>query len=250
MLHDFRFALRQLLKARGFSIAAVTVLAFGIGANTAIFSLLDTMLFQPPAFAQPTEIVQLFSQDKKAPKTFRGFSYPTYVDVREQNTVFADTMAHNLAMVGVGDKGDTRRTFADIVSANYFTVLGVRPIHGRGFLPEEEKPGSNAAVAVVSYSYWQKQNLNPALLGSSITINGRPYATMVCAGSDGSNAARQIERIATGWRLKQIAEPLIVCTQAQTPEQILSQKRIGPPDLARCAELGAALAAGLGLGVF
>ncbi len=175
MLQDFRFALRQLLKARGFTITAVTVLAFGIGANTAIFSLLDTMLFQPPAFAKPTEIVQLFSQDKKAPKTFRGFSYPTYVDVREQNTVFSDTMAHNLAMVGIGDKGDTRRTFADIVSANYFTVLGVRPIQGRGFLPEEEKPGSKAAVVVVSYSYWQKQGLDPALLGSSMMINSRPF---------------------------------------------------------------------------
>lgn len=81
-------------------------------------------------------------------------------------------------------------------------------------------------------------------------INGRPCATMVCAGSDGRNAARQLERILTGWRLKPVAEPLIVCTQAQTPEQILRPKQIGPDDLARCAELGAALAAGLGLGVF
>lgn len=81
-------------------------------------------------------------------------------------------------------------------------------------------------------------------------INGRPCATMVCAGSDGHNAARQVERIATGWRLKPMAEPLIVCTHAQTPEQILRTKQIGPDDLARCAELGAALAAGLSLGVF
>jgi flavodoxin len=81
-------------------------------------------------------------------------------------------------------------------------------------------------------------------------INGRPYAAMVCAGSDGHGAARQIERIATGWRLKAVAETLIVCTQAQTPEQILRTKRIGPQDLARCEDLGAALAAGLGLGIF
>jgi multimeric flavodoxin WrbA len=81
-------------------------------------------------------------------------------------------------------------------------------------------------------------------------LNGRPYATMVCAGSDGRNAARQIERIATGWRLKPVAEPLIVCTQAQTPAQILRTKTIAPDDLARCESLGAALAAGLGLGVF
>ncbi len=81
-------------------------------------------------------------------------------------------------------------------------------------------------------------------------IAGRPYAAMVCAGSDGHNAARQIERIATGWRLQAIAEPLIVCTHAQTPEQILRAKQIGEPDRARCGELGATLASGVGLGIF
>ena len=81
-------------------------------------------------------------------------------------------------------------------------------------------------------------------------IEARPYATLVCAGSDGSNAARQIDRIATGWRLKAIAPALIVCTHAQTPEAILSPKHIGVHDLARCRELGATLASGLMMGVF
>jgi multimeric flavodoxin WrbA len=81
-------------------------------------------------------------------------------------------------------------------------------------------------------------------------INGRPYAALICAGSDGSNAARQIARIATGWRLKAIADPLIVCTHAQTPEEILRPKQIAPEDLRRCQELGAAMAEGLSLGVF
>jgi multimeric flavodoxin WrbA len=81
-------------------------------------------------------------------------------------------------------------------------------------------------------------------------INGRPYATLICAGSDGAGAARQIERIATGWRLKPVAPPLIVCTHAQTPEAILAAKTIEASDLQRCAELGGALAAGLALGVF
>lgn len=81
-------------------------------------------------------------------------------------------------------------------------------------------------------------------------IAGRPYATLVCAGSDGHNAVRQIDRICTGWRLKRIAEPIIVCTHAQTPEAILAPKSIGAADLARCAETGAALAAGLALGIF
>lgn len=81
-------------------------------------------------------------------------------------------------------------------------------------------------------------------------IQGRPYAILVCAGSDGTNAVRQMERIATGWRLRAIAPPLIVCTHAQTPEAILAPKQIGAADLARCEELGATLAAGLSLGIF
>jgi multimeric flavodoxin WrbA len=81
-------------------------------------------------------------------------------------------------------------------------------------------------------------------------INGRPYATLICAGSDGSNAARQIERIATGWRLRQVAETLIVRTGAQTPEAILAQKRITPADRARCHELGLLIASGIALGIY
>ncbi len=81
-------------------------------------------------------------------------------------------------------------------------------------------------------------------------INGRPYASLICAGSDGHNAARQIERIATGWRLKAVAEPVIVCTHAQTPEAILAPKHIGEDDLMACQALGESMAAGLALGVF
>jgi hypothetical protein len=81
-------------------------------------------------------------------------------------------------------------------------------------------------------------------------INGRPYAALICAGSDGENAARQIVRITTGWRLRAVAPPLIVCTHAQTPDAILAPKTIGSDDLHRCAEVGAILAAGLAAGIF
>jgi multimeric flavodoxin WrbA len=85
---------------------------------------------------------------------------------------------------------------------------------------------------------------------ASERLNGRPYATLICAGSDGENAARQVVRIATGWRLRAIAPPLIVCTHAQTPETILAPKTIGADDLRRCAEIGATMAAGLAAGIF
>lgn len=81
-------------------------------------------------------------------------------------------------------------------------------------------------------------------------LNGKPYATLICAGSDGRNAAQQVERIATGWRLRLIAAPIIVCTHAQTPEAILRTKRIAEQDLKLCKELGATLASGIALGIF
>src|SRR5437764_4127737 len=175
MIRDFKFGIRQLFKAPGFTIAAATVLALGIGVNTAVFSVVNALFFAPPAYVKPHEMVQLFSQDKKDPKKFRGFSYPTYVDVRTQNTVFTDVLSFNLALVGIGQKGDTRRAFSGIISSNYFSVLGVPLARGRAFLPEEQTPGRNAPVAIVSYSYWQKHDLDPTVLGSQVLINGRPF---------------------------------------------------------------------------
>ncbi len=175
MIRDLKFAFRQLFKAPAFTIAAVTVLALGIGVNTAVFTLVNTVFFASPAYAKPHEMVQLFSQDKKDPKKFRGFSYPTYLDIREQNTVFSDVMAFNLSLIGLGQKGDTRRAFGAIVTSNYFSVLGVPLARGRAFLPEEEIPGHSTPVAIASYSYWQKHGLNPNVLGSQVFINARAF---------------------------------------------------------------------------
>ena len=106
-------------------------------------------------------------------------------------------------------------------------------------------PENVAAIAGLMKDFFDR-TYYPAL----DRISGRPYATLICAGSDGHNAARQVARIATGWRLKAIVDPLIVCTHAQTPEAILAPKVIGPDELKRCEELGAALAAGMSIGMF
>lgn len=106
-------------------------------------------------------------------------------------------------------------------------------------------PENLAAIAGMMKDFFDRTYY--AALGR---IEGRPYALMVCAGSDGSNAARQVARIATGWRLRAVAEPLIVCTHAQTPEAILAPKIIGAEEIARCEELGATLAAGMAIGMF
>src|SRR6476620_9109673 len=175
MMHDLRFAVRQLWKAPGFTIAAVLVLTLGIGANTAIFSLVHTMLFAPPGYERPNELVQIFSQDTKNPKSYRAFSYPLLNDIREQNTVFSGVAGYNVGMVGIGEKNNTRRTFASVVTANYLNVLGVAPVIGRGFTVEEEQPGRTASVALVSYGYWTRRDRDNSILGSQILINGRSY---------------------------------------------------------------------------
>lgn len=122
---DLRFAIRQLFKAPGFTTAAVLVLALGIGANTAVFSLVHTMLFAPPGNAGPNELGQLFSQDRKNPKTFRAFSDPTYTDIRHQKTVFSGLAAHNVAMVGIGEEGNTRPS--SLVVVGYPRAPKARP---------------------------------------------------------------------------------------------------------------------------
>lgn len=132
--------------------------------------------------------------------------------------------------------------------------VGVRLLHA-------SDAGPNDVLAAHGYLFATPENLAAmsglmkdffdrcyyAALGR---VEGRPYAAMICAGSDGAGAARQLERIATGWRLRAVAPTLIVCTRAQTPEEILRAKHIGAADLGRCRELGAALAAGLALGVY
>lgn len=106
-------------------------------------------------------------------------------------------------------------------------------------------PENLAAIAGVMKAFFDRCYY--PVLGK---IEGRPYAALICAGSDGENARTQLERIATGWRLKKVADTPIVCTHAQTKEEILAEKQIGEEELAQCREIGAALAAGLEMGVF
>lgn len=155
MLRDVRFGARMFRKNPWFTCAAVTVLALGIGANTAIFSLVNAFLLKPLVIRNPAELVGCYSRDT-GKASYRGFSYPDYAELRENGSAFSGLLAHNLAMVGLSEGDTTRRVFADIVSANYFTTFGVPLFQGRSFTPEEERPASAIPVAIVSYSYWKK----------------------------------------------------------------------------------------------
>ena len=193
MLNDVKFAIRRLFKTPGFTISAVIVLALGIGVNTAVFVVVHTLLLAPPSFSKPAEVVQIFSQDKKNPAAYRGFSYPTYRDIRDGN-LFTGVLGWKLSLVGLGRKGDTHRSVAAIVSSNYFSVLGVQMARGRAFLSEEELPGRAVPVAVVSYAYWQKNNFDPGVLGSEIFIDGRPF-TVVGIAPPGFSGTSQLAAI-------------------------------------------------------
>jgi len=132
--------------------------------------------------------------------------------------------------------------------------IGVRLLHARDAGAADVLAADGFVFAtpenLAAMSGIMKDFFDRSYYGVLDRVNGRPYASLVCAGSDGRNAARQIERIAIGWRLRAIAEPLIVCVHAQAPQDILRQKVIGADELARCSELGAAFAAGLSIGVF
>ena len=144
-------------------------------------------------------------------------------------------------MAGAAAAAAGEETEADLKPAHEATAADLLAADGYIFAA----PENLAAIAGVMKDFYDRTYYD--VLGK---IEGRPYAQMVCAGSDGENAARQTARIATGWRLKAVQEPLIICTHAQTTEAILAEKTIREGDLARCRDLGAAMGAGLAMGIF
>ncbi len=169
---NFGYSLRMLRKNPGFSTIAILVLALGIGANTAIFGLINFLLLQPIIAKSPSELVACYNWNTAPPYDFRRVSYPNYRDLRENNHAFSGLLAHTLIRVGLTEGKMTRTTTADIISSNYFDVYGVSLFKGRAFRPEEEVPGSGIPVVIVGYGFWKKQGEDPYLVGKTLRING------------------------------------------------------------------------------
>lgn len=178
LLQDLKFSLRLLARTPGFTLAAITVLALGIGLNTAMFSVIHALVFSARPFPAPERVVQLYTQDQKRPDHYRAFSHPAYENLRQHPDLFSGVLAHNLSMVGVGDGTESRRTFVDLVSADYFDVLDVKLLRGRGFTATEAAPGADLPVVIASHLYWKKTGFDPALLGSTIRINERLFTVI------------------------------------------------------------------------
>ncbi len=175
MLNDIRFALRLLLKSPGFTLTAILALALGIGANTALFSVVDSVFLRPLPYPEPDRLVRLSSTDPDIDLTRVGFSWPRYLAVRDSQQVFSDLAVGAFNGFTVTGRGDPELVQGFHASANYFDVLGVQPHLGRGFNATEDAKGG-PDVVLISHEWWrQRFNSDPAILGRPLTVSGRPH---------------------------------------------------------------------------
>ena len=191
LLQDLRYGARILRRAPGFTMVAVLVLALGIGANTAVFTIVNALLLRPLNNGDTQAVVGLYSRDTARPDRYRGFSYPNYLDVRERSGLFTELAALDFSMVGLSENGVTRRVFVALVSSNYFSALGVGTARGRAFSREEERPGRAGNVAIVSYEYWRRTGFDAGILERTLRLNGRPF-TIVGVTPEGFNGTTAI----------------------------------------------------------
>jgi putative ABC transport system permease protein len=171
MAQDFRYGQRVLRKSPSFAIVAVLTLALGIGATTAIFSVVDAVLLRPLAMEEPSRI--MFLQEHWQ-DIFPGLSVGNFVDLRNQSTSFSELCASNSASFNLETGGLPERVDGEIATANYFATFGIAPLAGRAFTPEEDKPGQ-APVVVISERLWRTQlHADLSIVGRPIRINGLP----------------------------------------------------------------------------
>src|SRR5213082_341756 len=172
-MNDVKFALRQLRKSPGFSALAIITLAIGIGLNTTIFSLINDLFLRGLPFKEPSRVVHLYGGDKSRDLEDIGVSAPRYQHFRDGQTMFDGLAGENFFLFTLTGLGDPVQVFGGRLTSNYFDLLGVRPIVGRNFLPQEEE---GADVALVTRNFWQKRlGGDPNVIGRSLTLDGTPH---------------------------------------------------------------------------
>jgi putative ABC transport system permease protein len=169
---DFRYGLRSLRRNPGFAAVAVLSLAVGIGANTAIFSIVNSILLRPRAVADPQQLVELYTGEREHP--YETTSYPSYLDFRDRNGVFSGLAAYAIRQFKMTDPNHVEQVWGEVVSANYFDVLGVRPHAGRLLAAADDVEPADHAVVVVGYEFWRRRfNADPNVIGQPISINNQ-----------------------------------------------------------------------------
>jgi predicted permease len=178
LVQDLRFTGRMLRKSPGLTAAAALSLALGIGANTAVFTFVNALLFPTLPVREPHRLISVYTRTDKA-AYYLPTSYPNYQDYRRLNTVFADVAAHLRLPLSLGRGQDSERILGEIVTANYFSTLGVTPMLGRAFLPEEDTGSGTGAVAVASHALWKGRfHEDPALVGKQVTLDGHAFTVV------------------------------------------------------------------------
>jgi predicted permease len=179
LTQDVRFAFRTLRKSPGFTVVAVLALAIGIGANTAIFSLVDAVRARALPYSEPDRLVQLWGNVMRARLERRGTSYPDFTDWRRLSRSFEDLAAVDQQSVTLSAQGETERISSEYVSAGYFDLLGITPARGRTFQPIEDVVSRPAYVTVISDGLWKRRfGGDPQILGRSLTLTGQPFTVV------------------------------------------------------------------------
>jgi len=177
LLQDLRYAVRTLLKKPGFALIAIVTLALGIGASTAIFTVVDAALLRGLPYKSPERLYHVWESTPQKEFSQREFSYPDYQDY-QQNQVFEGIAAYTGGGAIMSGRGEPERVFAPSATANFFFVLGVEPVLGRSFQPGEDKPGA-PRVTMLTYGMWQRRfGGDPGIVGQSLTLNGDSYTVV------------------------------------------------------------------------
>jgi putative ABC transport system permease protein len=178
LAQDVKYAFRTLAASPGFAAAAILSLALGIGANTAIFTLTDAVFLNPLPVQEPSRVIEVYTVDHLTKTTNNlgrtGSSWMNFMDIRDQNQVFGGISAYTFGNVSITGRGEPKPEAAQLVTANYFDVLGVSPFLGRAFLPEEDRKPT--PVAILSYSLWQSEfGGDPKIINQTIQMNSTAY---------------------------------------------------------------------------
>jgi hypothetical protein len=176
IFQDLRYSVRVLLKSPGFTAVAVLSIALGIGANTAVFSLVNAVLFKPLPVDHPEQLAALYTMEPNS--SFPdAFSYPDYLDYRDSNEVFSDLVGHYGVALSLANTGaQPELVWGELVTGNYFTGLGVKAAAGRTFTGEDDQRPGASPVAVLSYSFWQRRfGGDPQAIGKTVRLNGHDY---------------------------------------------------------------------------
>src|SRR4249919_2492126 len=190
LIQDLRYGLRGLLRQPMFSLVAILSIALGIGANTAIFTLVDQVLLRLLPVKNPQELVLLTSVGEHRGNNRGGnaLSYPMYVDFRDHNEVFSGTFCRYELPLNVEFGGRTERAYGELVSGTYFQTLGVQTVIGRPITPDDDRTPGGHPVAVLSYDYWRNRfGADPGVIGQTIRVNNHAFTVIGVsqAGFDG-----------------------------------------------------------------